>query len=158
MVPPQLKDFLVATTGASSAFIGLLFVALTLVLERKEEDKSRYSRDRLLAESSYAGLVNVFFVSIIGLVPGNNLGFVLVVMALLGLVNVVRTLRLPRRGRGRVLLVLSAAVFLWEGIHGGYLVHDIHKVASESFLITLTLTLFGFALARAWELTGIRRG
>ena len=27
MVPPQLKDFLVATTGASSAFIGLLFVA-----------------------------------------------------------------------------------------------------------------------------------
>jgi len=39
-------------------------------------------------------------------------------------------------------------VFLWEGIYGGYLVHDIHKVASESFLITLTLTLFGFALAR----------
>jgi len=56
---------------------------MTLVLERKEEDRSGYSRDRLLAESSYAGLVNVFFVSIIGLVPGNNLGFVLVVMALL---------------------------------------------------------------------------
>jgi hypothetical protein len=158
MVPPQLKDFLVATTGASSAFIGLLFVALTLVLERKEEDKSRYSRDRLLAESSYAGLVNVFFVSILGLVPGNRLGHVLVVMALLGLVNVVRTLRLSRRRGGRILLVLSAAVFLWEAVYGAYLVHDVRAVASQSFLITLILTLFGFSLARAWELTGIRRG
>jgi hypothetical protein len=157
MVPAQFKDFLVATIGASSAFIGLLFVGLTLVLQRREEDRSRYSRDRLLAESSYAGLVNIFFVSMIALVPRTNVGPVLIVMALLGLVNVVRMLRLPGRPAGRLFLVLSSAVFLWEAAYGVHLLRRPHAVASTSFLTTLILTLFGFSLARAWELTGIRR-
>jgi len=113
--------------------------------------------DRLLAESSYAALVNIFFVSIVGLIPRTNLGYVLLVMGGLGLLNVYRIVKFPGRKGGHGVLIISSAAFLVETIYGGYLAYRSHAVASTSLLMTLMLTLFGSALARAWELTGIRR-
>src|SRR5271155_300351 len=83
------NDFLIACVGASASFIGLLFVALSLVLARDDDAGvgSLEFTDRRLAESAFTALANIFFVSLVALMPNTNIGDAAIVMALIGLRN-----------------------------------------------------------------------
>src|SRR5579884_4402005 len=86
----SLKDFLIACVGASASFIGLLFVALSVVLTRIEENSELRFRDRRLAETSFIALADIFFVSISALISISNIGVVSLIAAFFGILNVYR--------------------------------------------------------------------
>lgn len=139
--------------GASASFIGLLFVGLTVVFARNDNGRQLTDYDRLQAQSAYAALVNIFFVTMTGLVPGANIGPACLVLALFGLANSWRM-----RGRGAwVPLVLSGLIYLYEAAFAVLtLINHGQPIDSGSFQ-TIMLVLFGLGLFRAWEMTGIRR-
>ena len=159
MVAAGLTDFLLAIIGASASFIGLLFVGLTFVTSGESDTSHEFIDKRLLAESSYAALLNIFFVSIVALIPDNNLGYVLLVMALFGLGGTLRLFKISeKKHRTNVTLLISTLVYVGEGIYALYVLFQNSSYYIDNYIfMTIILFLFGISLARAWELTGIRQ-
>lgn len=161
-------DFLIACIGASASFIGLLFVALSLVLARDDDAGvgSLEFTDRRLAESAFTALANVFFVCLVALMPGTNIGWVALVMALVGLRTAwrlyvqARTLKKSAQGRyhRRDIFWIGAStiVYLLEGIYAILLILHPSSVSDLNAIASIIIALFATALLRSWQLTGIR--
>lgn len=163
MVPAAYQNFVGASTQASAALIGLLFVAITLAPERvfgEQADAGRQAR----ALSAFTALANIFFISFTMLIPDVRVGLV---VTLVGLVSTVQTLGLlflvPHWHSQRV---LWRSMFLFIGslaIYGGELVIGIqvwNKAASPgalSGILELLLGAYAIGLGRAWELLGAPR-
>jgi hypothetical protein len=152
MLPSDYTNYFTAAATAAGTLIGLLFVAITLRPETIFGDESTLG-GRALATSAFTALVNAFFVSLIALMPHQNVGYGAAVMGLLSLVT---TLRLRRRFDSRshyaVTTLISGLTYLGElGIGIGLIADS----KNESLLSSLTYILiggFGVALARAWSL------
>jgi modulator of FtsH protease len=89
--PEEWKDLFVAVAGASAALLGLLFVAVSINLERilSYEGLPERALETLLL------LLGVLLVSIVGLMPGqSNVALGLELLAVAGLVAAI-ILRLP---------------------------------------------------------------
>ncbi len=150
MVPADMKDFMVACLGASASFIGLLFVGLSVVMQNGNQKLA--DTDRILAESSFTGLLNIFFICLIGLEPQPSVGLVCLIMAIIGLLNCWRLKSFSRK----MSLAISAIVYALELIFSiGLVTHSKRYINTGDFEGIVT-ALFTISLIRAWGLTGIR--
>jgi hypothetical protein len=156
------RGFFAASAGASAAFIGLLFVALSFIQTEQVQEATRAWR-RIIANSSFSQLVNVFFVSMAGLLPDpHSFALLCCVMGVLGLVAAFRLLpqTMAREKTGRstptVLGLLATGMYLAELAIGLKLLHDPNNQTMLSYVILAVFILYGGALARAWEITGFK--
>jgi len=158
--------FFVASAGASAAILGLLVVAVSVVNADDANAKTR-ERRTVLAGSAFLALVDVFFVSIVALTGGAAVfGTSNLVMAMVGLLATSRLIARAKRAgnfsRGfptRRLNIVFAVVSV-----GGYsiqlglaiaLLADTQSSALQRALVLVMVGLFGSAIGRAWEVTGI---
>lgn len=159
MIAENLHDFLIASVGASASFIGLLFVALTLVLGRKPTGSALVGRERALASSSYTALVTIFFISMVGLLPGADLGWVLVAAGWLGVLSSLRLSRAEKtdkRQKERVSVVSTLTViYLALVIFGLYTANHTGHTIDANVLFAILFILYTTALNRAWALIGV---
>jgi hypothetical protein len=161
-------DFLIACVGASASFIGLLFVALSLVLARDDDAGvgSLEFTDRRLAESAFTALANVFFVSLIALMPATNIGWAALVMALIGMRTAwrlfvqARTIKKSKQGRYHkqdiFWIAASTLVYVFEGVYAILLLLHPNSTSDLDIMTFVLIALFSTALLRSWQLTGIR--
>jgi hypothetical protein len=157
MVPADYQDFLVAVVTASASFIGLLFVAVSLVTDTNGKSPKRLAKENAIAEGSYTGLINLFFVSLFALTPHAEIGHVMAIMGLLGLAATASLFYKGRKnGLMRGIMGISTVVYLLELIFGIHVILNGNKLLNTSIFLTIVFSLFATALARAWELTGIR--
>jgi hypothetical protein len=163
MVPAEYGNFLVASTGASAALLGLLFVSVSISPERVFGDSAQAGH-RTLALSSFTALANAFFVSLSGLIPNVRFGLFVIIAGAIAFsqsISLLATAREWRREgrlvRGVILFVAGFAVYGTEV----YLGIDIYLSKASPELITgllqLLLAVFAMGLARAWELLGAPR-
>lgn len=158
MIPLDLKDFMIAAVTASASFIGLLFVAISFAIDEKRFSTAELKSRRVLAESSNAALLSVFFISLVALVPGVNIGYVMLIMAWAGFGNVGHFLVVERKLHRYNIAILnfSGLVYVVQGIYAITILLHMHSYTSKYGLMTLFIFLFTIALSRAWELTGVR--
>ncbi|PZS29831.1 MAG: hypothetical protein DLM59_12130, partial [Pseudonocardiales bacterium] len=91
------ENFFIASSGASAAFLGLLFVAVTVANTDEADFKTR-ERRTVLAGSAFLALVDAFFVSILALTGGAVVfGLSSLVLAIVGLLGTSRLI--PRAWR-----------------------------------------------------------
>jgi hypothetical protein len=162
VVPEALREFFVASTGASATLLGLLFVAIAV--EPKSivgEESPVESRSR--ASSAYAALINVFFISLFGTIPSSGLRVLPLILAAVGLANTLSIgvnlwRELPHRRSA-----LSSRAGLWLGStvvyalelwFGWRIVRDPGNPARIYALAYLLIAVYAVALGRAWELLG----
>ena len=163
MVPAAFQNFVVASTQASAALIGLLFVAITLAPERIFGDQAEAGR-QARALSAFTALANIFFISFSMLIPDVNVGLV---VTLVGGVSTLQTLGLLFLLRHwRLQGVLWRSLFLFLGslaIYGGEIAVGVqlwNKPADPGALsgvLELLLGAYAIGLSRAWELLGAPR-
>lgn len=151
MVPSNLLGYFAACSAAAGALIGLLFVAVSLRPESIFGDNAVPSARRL-AESSFTGLVNAFFLSLIALIPGTELGYPAAILAAISLwVTLRRHIRM--RGTSQLTVLLSTlAVYLAEL---GVGIAAIVSPSTSTFVYVLAYLIIGalsVALTRAWAL------
>ena len=161
------ENFFLASSGASAAILGLLVVAVSIV---NSDDNDAQTRERrtVLAGSAFVALVDVFIVSIVALTGGAViLGVSSLVMAVMGLLATSRLMPRAKRAGNfsrdfptRKLNIAFAAISA-----GGYTVQmglavafltSTQSAALQRALVLVIVGLYGSALARAWEVTGIR--
>ena len=166
MLPDSLKDFLIACVGASASFIGLLFVALSVVLTRNESSTELEFKDRRLAETSFTALADIFFVSISALISLTNIGLAGLIAAFFGLLNVRRLYarlkelakseKKPDWRKNLYWILASTGIYLVQGFYAIKIMEDSANISNYYAMMGIFVALFGVALARTWELTGIR--
>jgi hypothetical protein len=154
-------NFFIASTEASAAFIGLLFVAVSFI-DRDDNRNPNHKWQRTVANSSFAQLVNVFFVSLVGLLPHTQaLPLAGIITAVLGLLlsfkMLIPTLKQTPDRHGLTLLgFIAPCAYLLELITSFILLRNSNNDTLMSYLILAIVILYVGALARAWEITGVR--
>jgi hypothetical protein len=164
MVPAQYAAFLGASTQASAALIGLLFVSVSLAPERVFGHQAEAGR-QALALSSFTALANVFFVSFGSLIPNLPIGPLVVVPGVLAASQTLSLLALMsswRRERtvvrGLTLFAVSGAIYGSEIAIGVRLWMVPTDTGALTVLLELLLGAYSIGLARAWELLGAPHG
>lgn len=164
MVPPQFVNFFIASTGAGAALVGLLFVAVSIAPEHIVQANAPVER-QAMAASSFTALLNAFFISFGALLP-ENVGYITLVVSLLGLINSIyltRNLLKERQKWQSVvrrinLIIVSYIVYGFEVYYAILLIKE-PPGNPDSFygLTALLIAVYGIALLRAWQLLGARR-
>jgi hypothetical protein len=164
MIPAAYSNFLVASTQASAALIGLLFVSVSIAPERVFGREAE-ANHQALALSAFTALANVFFISFGGLIPNISFGVLVLIasaiaasqtLALLGLLPSWR-----REGTligSLALFATSAAIYGFEIKIGVRLISAPTDTGSLTVLFELLLGGYSIGLARAWQLLGAREG
>jgi len=164
MIPAAYSNFLVASTQASAALIGLLFVSVSIQPERVFGRQAEAER-QALALSAFTALANVFFVSFSGLIPNLSFGVFVVIAGAVAMSQTLALLGLLPKWRrertlvqGLVLLAISAAIYGYEIGTGVRLIFTPADNGSLTVLLELLLGGYSIGLARAWQLLGAPHG
>jgi hypothetical protein len=153
MVPSNYASFFDPASQAAGALIGLLFVVIALKPGKIVGDRAQPA-PRSLAASSFIGLVNAFFVSLLALIPGHhNLGIGAAIVAALSLFRTLR-LRLAHPGGRRHILVFVMSLFSYGAelsLSIAFILSP-HDTDLVTYLCFVVIGCFAVALSRAWQL------
>ena len=163
MVTAEFQPFFTASVAASAALIGLLFVSVSIAPERvfgQESDVVRQAQ----ALSAFSALTNIFFISMMALIPGILFGLVVWIVSLPAATQTLALLRPARRWRetgivrrGVFLFLASAVIYGYEFTIGIQLWRDPKTTGLIINLLFVLLGAYAVGLGRAWELLGAPR-
>lgn len=163
MIPAAYQNFVIASTQASAALIGLLFVAITLAPERVFGEQAEAGR-QARALSAFTALANIFFISFSMLIPDVNVGLVVTLVGGASTLQTLGLLVLLRHWRSQGVLWRSLFLFLGSlAIYGGEIAVGIQfwsrppSPGALSGILELLLGAFAIGLGRAWEILGAPR-
>ena len=160
----RYSNFFLASAGASAAFIGLLFVSLTIVDTGEHDQRARTNRDAL-AGSAFAQLLNAFFVSMAGLADEVRIfAGVSAAMAVFGLWTTSRLLpgviragnwarTSPVRTTNIVFPIASIVVYALQLAFSLGVLFSPDNSALLRLSVVVLLGLYAGAVARAWKIT-----
>jgi hypothetical protein len=151
MVPGVYDAYLAAMATAAAALIGLLFVAVS-VRDDTIFGPNAVPGGEALAITAFTGLVNSFVVSLLGLIPHTNIGEPAVIMAVIGIVAIVRLQRRLHTGRNRIVLGITLLAYAAQLVFGVLLLvdpNDSDLLIQLSFIVFVTVIV---SLQRAWSL------
>jgi hypothetical protein len=169
VAPDGFAEVFLATAGAGGAFIGLLFVAITIGPERTFGIADRMGPQQLLAEGALVTLTNGFVVSCVALVPGINVGWVTLAGGIWGVLAAAylgwsfaqfHRHADPRGATWTHLLrvtsisLVAVVVFVIESVSGLRLIRQPGSVSHYQGLALVVITLYALAILRAWVLLG----
>jgi hypothetical protein len=159
--PDSYHDFFTAAAGVAGALVGLLFVAVSVTMERMAELGDTQIH-RVRAATALTAFSNALAVSLFALIPDLNLGYTAFVVGVLGMFFVIGALLsmlrlgLRRAGhlRSALFLVGLIGVLVFQLRAGITLVgHSGHHGGYQTIAI-LVVVCFVIGITRSWELIG----
>jgi hypothetical protein len=170
MAPEGFTEFFLASAGTGGAFVGLLFVAISIGPQRTFGDSAVAGALRQhLAEASFLTLINGFVLSSLALIPGIIIGWVALVMGMVGVYTALHLAWLfarfhrhgtrsnaPWRDLLRVvsLSVIATVVFVIECVVGLRLILRPADEDAYRWLGAIIIGLYALGMLRAWTLLG----
>jgi hypothetical protein len=169
MAPEGFTEFFLASAGTGGAFVGLLFVAISIGPQRTFGDSAMGEPRQHLAEATFLTLINGFVVSSIALIPGFIVGWVVLVLGIVGVLLALRLARLfadlHRHGAARYppwrdllrvvsLSLIATVVFVIESVVGLRLILQPEDEAAFRWLGAIIIGLYALGMLRAWTLLG----
>ena len=159
----EFETFFLASSGASAALIGLLFVAVSIAPEKVFGSDAEAVR-QAQALSAFTALANAFFISMASLIPDIKIGIVVTIVAFASAMQTLALLTLVKHWRaqsivyrGVVLFLGSALIYALELAVGIQLWVAPGNRGSLDGLLELILGAYAIGLGRAWELLGAPR-
>jgi hypothetical protein len=170
MVPESFETFFLVTAGAGGALIGLLFVAISIGPQRTFDPQAiAGAQHQRLAEATLLTMANGFIVSCVALVPGVDIGWVVLVLGAAGTLiashlalflarahwhEVSRHAPWPHLLRVASPSFGATALYLVEGVLGLRLLLQPASAGTFRSLAFIIISLYAVALVRAWTLLG----
>ncbi len=170
MGPESFETFFLATAGAGGAFVGLLFIAISIGPQRTFDPQAVAGvQHQRLAEATLLTLFNGFVVSCVALIPGIDIGWIAFVLGAAGVLVAAQLVvflarshrhevpgRLPWLHRLRVvsLSVVATVVYAIEGLLGLRLILRPTDVDAYRWLAVIVIGIYTLGMLRAWTLLG----
>jgi hypothetical protein len=163
VIPPDYREFFVATAGATGALIGLLFVALSLFPERLRHSDTRVE-SQVRASAALLLFSSSLVLSLAALVPDVSLGWWATIIGVIvlafaaatarSMAAAVRHRRAGWRAFGVVVALLAISGFeLYAGVE---LIGDRADRSAIQTLDYVVIASLSVGIARAWQLVGMR--
>ncbi|MFZ0385979.1 MAG: hypothetical protein WAL22_09970 [Solirubrobacteraceae bacterium] len=161
MTPEEFHEFFAAAAGVAGALVGLLFVAVSVTMERMSE-QGETQIHRVRAATALTAFSNALAVSLFALIPGVNLGYAALAVGVLGalfvigaLLSMVRLgLRRPGELRSALFLVGLIVVLVFQLRSGTTLIRHHHNHNAFQAISILVVSCFVIGISRSWELIG----
>jgi hypothetical protein len=151
VVPHAFDGYFTAAATAAGTLIGLLFVAISFRSDTVFGPRAMPGGEPL-AITAFTGLVNAFFVSVLALIPSDNIGYGAAVMAAISVYGLLRLnprMYVQRIGFSFGLALIAYTAQLVVGVilvlHPG----DSSQVSNLSYIVFASMAV---ALRRAWAL------
>jgi hypothetical protein len=162
MMTASYREMLVAVATSAGALTGLLFVAMSVVIPRREVAQGPRIIQQVRAAAAMLSFSSALTISLFGLVPTTNLGYPAAVLGVIGLLFTAAAARSIRASEstGRQqrqqldLMVLLIAIF---GTEFGAGIALIMSSSSSSAANAIGYALVGSVIvgvSRAWEFVG----
>ncbi len=169
MTDPSFEAFFLASAGVGGAFIGLLFVAISI------SPRTTFGHMRVpaaprqqLAEAALVTMANGFIVSSVALIPGLNVGWVALGGGIWGAIaasylawrvaryhrNDSRTATWRHTARVVSLSLIAVVIFTIEAGLGMQLLVQEETADALRRLAVTVIALYSLAILRAWILLG----
>jgi uncharacterized membrane protein len=161
VVPDQFQAFYIASAGVAGALVGLLFVAVSVTMERMAE-RGETQIHRVRASAALSAFTNALVLSLFAIAPGGGLAVAAIVASGLGLSHIVGSLmslmrlRTPRPSEltDALFLVSLAVIFVFELLSGIRLAGNASAHGPNTTLPLLVIFCFTVGIYRAWDLIG----
>jgi hypothetical protein len=159
-----MRDFFAASAGVAGTLIGLLFVAISISLDRLAREKAGAQVHRIRAVAAFTAFTNALVVSLFALIATDDvIGGTAVAVAAVGLTFVLASLLLLIRLRQLrwstardafflVGLTVAFVIQLFEGLD--ILSHPRNDSGAVSTIAILVVVCFTVGISRSWELIG----
>jgi hypothetical protein len=167
MIPDTMGNYFLASAGAGAVLVGLIFVAISLW--PREKMLAAPPAWRAVAGGSFLAFINAFLVSLSALNTGLNLGWPVLTVSLIGIINSLLLglplfrptpnwqEHIPVIIANRLMVFVSLAVYAGEGYFAvRLLLKPDDGLAVEGIAIVL-MVLYALGLIRAWELLGVEQ-
>jgi hypothetical protein len=141
--PDSYHEFFTAAAGVAGALVGLLFVAVSVTMERMAE-QGETQIHRVRAATALTSFSNALTVSLFALVPDLNLGYTAFVVGVLGALFVA----------GALLLAGFLVVLVFQLRAGITLISDHGRHDGYQTIAILVIVCFVIGISRSWELIG----
>jgi hypothetical protein len=157
------RDLFAAVAASGGALTGLLFVALSVAPRGVLVTGPRVIM-QIRAAAAILAFTNALVVSLYGLVPGTNIGYPAVIVAVIGILfsaaalRSVLSLELTRLQLVRqvALVILLLLIFGVELVAGIVVLVNASSTTAIQFIGYAVVTALVVGIARAWELVGER--
>jgi hypothetical protein len=151
MVPSSYNAYFTALATGAAALIGLLFVAVSVRDETIFGPKA-IAGGEALAITAFTGLVNSLLISLLALIPQDNLGFGAIILGVLSTWSIIQLHSRLHWARSTILLAVAVIAYMIELGYGIVLLihpHDSSAVNNISYVAFATVV---YSLQRAWSL------
>lgn len=163
MVPPDYSVYFMTMAAVGGTLFDLIFVVISIDPASIATTSVPLER-QVRASTAYSALLNPLIISLFALVPHQQIGTVVILLSLIGLINTLimvvsllhNAVQWSVRFRNIPFILVG---FVLYGFETYYAVRLLQSPTDSSALNALTGWLIGlsvFGVARAWELVGIR--
>jgi hypothetical protein len=163
VVTGAYRDLFAATAGSAAALTGLLFVAMSVARERVLVRGPRVIR-QIRASAALLAFSSTLAVALFGLVPGTNIGYPAIVVAVIGILftaAAIRSIAASRSGPALVrqqigLILLLLAICFTELVAGVVVLGNPASTTAVQVIGYAVVTSVLLGIGRAWEFIGER--
>ncbi len=163
MITGAYRDLFAATAGAAAALTGLLFVAMSVGGDRALLRGPLVIR-QIRASAALLAFTNTLAIALFGLVPGTNIGYPAVVVAIIGILftaaairSIVASRASPAQVRAQTALIMLLLLICFTELIAGIVVlgNPASSLAVQVIGYAVVSAML-FGIARAWEFIGER--
>ncbi len=163
MVTGAYRDLFAATASAAGALTGLLFVAMSVGRSQALVRGPAVIR-QIRASAALLAFTNTLTVALFGLVPGTNIGYPSVILAIIGILftaaairSIVASHASPAQVRSQTgLIMLLLLICFTELVAGIVVLANPASSLSVQVIGYAVVSALLFGIARAWEFIGER--
>jgi hypothetical protein len=157
------RELFAATAAAAAALTGLLFVAMSVAPQQAVVRGPRMIR-QIRASAALLAFTNTLAIALFGLVPGTNVGYPALVVAIIGIFftaaairSIVASHASPALVRGQVSLIgILLLICFSELIAGAVVIGNPGSETSVQVIGYAVVTSLLVGIGRAWEFIGER--
>ena len=151
MVPSTYFTYFAATATGAAALIGLLFVAVS-IRDQTIFGPKAVAGGEALAISAFSGLVNSLVLSLLAIIPQDNIGVGAVILAVLNTVSVIRLHTRLHWARNTIVLSFAIIAYAFQLGFGILLLIKQNDTSAVNNLCYVVFATMIFSLQRAWSL------
>lgn len=163
MVTAAYRDLFAATAAAGGALTGLLFVAMSVTSQRAVFRGPPVIR-QIRASAALLAFSNTLAISLYGLVPGTNIGYPALILAVIGIAFIAAAIRSimashasPKQVRNQTwLIMILLLICVTELAAGVVLLGNAASLTSVETIGYAVVTSLLVGIGRAWEFIGER--
>ncbi len=164
MIPSEYTTYFMTMAAVGATLFGLIFVAISIAPESVTTANAPLER-QIKATTAYIALLNPLVISLLALVPHQQIGTVVIGLSLVGLLNtLVMTFALMQntnerfvRFRHSLFILASFILYGYEAYFAILLLRSPSDNYALFALADLLILMSVFGVIRAWDLIGVRQ-